>query len=126
MPINLGQGSNGTGQPGLGNKHGEIASPQGPCGYEATPNGGPSQKGGDQTGRWGEHPETSNIMMTVARDGLAASPTASGSIVTPMSTAKSEMPGLKGSDGTGPKGQGGISSPWSDTSYAGRDGSSTR
>jgi hypothetical protein len=105
-------------------KHGEIQSPQGPCGYDAQPNGGPSLKGGDPTGRWAEHKETPNLMMGVARDGLKSSPDATGEIVTPMSTAKSEMPGLTGSSGTGPTGEGRISTPWGHGT-AGWEGSST-
>jgi hypothetical protein len=122
---NNNDGQLGRGDAGLGHKHGQIGSPQSPCGYNAEPNGGPSQKGGDQTGRWGEWPETQNEMMGVARDGLAANPTASGDIVTPMSSSKSEMPGLKGSSGTGPTGAGKISSPWTENSTAGWEGSST-
>lgn len=123
MPENQGAYGSGPGG-GLGVKHGEIASPQGPCGYDAEPNGGKSLKGGDPTGRWAEHKETPNMMMGVSRDGLAANPSAGGDIITPMSTSKSEMPGLSGSSGTGPTGAAKISSPWGHGT-AGWEGSST-
>lgn len=101
---------------GLGNQHGPIGSPLEPCPYDVTPNGGPSVKGGDPDGPFGRFKETPNLMEGVARDGLKASPTASGSIETPMSTSSASMPGLTGnSSGTGPTSGGGakISSPWS-------------
>lgn len=126
MPIDLGYGSRGAGDAGLGEQYdkSKITGPWGTCPYHAEPNGGPSIKGGDPTGRWAEHKETPNLLMGVARDGLSASPTATGDIVTPMSTAKSEMPGLSGSSGTGPTGEGKISTPWGHGT-AGWEGSST-
>lgn len=98
---------------GLGTKHGGIASPQGPCGYDITPNGGGSQKGGEPMGPFGSHKESPNEMMGVARDSMTGNPSSQGGFVTPMDTSNSAMPGITGqSSGTGPN-NGGISSPWS-------------
>lgn len=106
---------------GLGNAHGPIGSPLEPCPYDAQPNGGPSIKGGDPDGPFGKFKETPNLMEGVARDGLKASPTATGAIETPMSTSSAAMPGLTGSAGTGSTSGGGAKisspfvSPWGDS-----------
>ena len=123
MDSNYGSSGSGSGG-GLGTPHGKIMSPQEPCPYTAEPNGGPSIKGGDPTSPFGQHKETPNQLMGVSRDGLAANSSASGSIVTPMSTSSASMPGLSGSAGTGPKGEGGISTPWGHGT-SGWNGSST-
>lgn len=109
----------GSGGPGLGTMHGKIGSPQEPCGYEITPNGGGSQKGGEPNGPFGSHKETPNEMMGVARDSMSGAPQqgfgnlgSGGGISTPMDTSTA-MPGLSGqSSGTGPTGGAKISSPW--------------
>lgn len=111
---------------GLGTKHGPIASPAEGTKWSVSPNSGGGAKGGEPQGPFGQHKQTSSILPIIGRDSLGENLGASGEIVTPMSTSGAAMPGVSGSDGTGPTGEGKISSPWSDTSYAGRDGSSTR
>lgn len=107
--------TNGNDKSGYGNMHGKIASPQGPCGYEVQPGGGPSEKGGETQGPFASYKESPSAMPIVGRDGLKANIQAGGSIVTPMDTSKSEMPGVRGSDGTGSVsgGKAKISTPWS-------------
>jgi hypothetical protein len=106
---------------GLGNRHGPIVGPLDPCGYDITPGGGPSQKGGEPKGPFGQYMQSASPLPIVGRDGLTADSQAGGSIVTPMDTAKSEMPGVRGSDGTGATGGGGakisspLGSPWGDS-----------
>lgn len=98
---------------GLGNMHGQIGSPQDPCPYDITPNGGKSDKGGEPSGPFGAHKETANQMMGVDRDSMSATPTIQGGISTPMDTSTASMPGVSGSSGTGPTGGAKISSPFS-------------
>lgn len=123
MPKDQGAYGSGPGG-GLGTPHGKIMSPQGPCGYEADPNGGDSVKGGVDYPPFGSHKETQSIFGTVTFDGQKANQDATGDIVTPMSTSSAAMPGLSGSSGTGPKVEGGISTPWGHGT-AGANGSST-
>lgn len=111
---------------GLGTMHGSIASPAEACGYEVSPGSGGGAKGGEPQGPFGKHRQTESILPIIGRDSLGGNLGTGGDIATPMSTSGAAMPGLSGSDGTGQTGEGKISSPWSDTSYAGRDGSSTR
>lgn len=106
---------------GYGEKHGSIASPQGPCGYEISQGGGMGQKGGEPSGPFGSHKQTGSMLPITTRDGMQGAPQggfgsvgSGGGISTPMDTSKSEMPGVTGSSGTGPVSGGGakISSPW--------------
>lgn len=108
-------------KPGYGNKHGQIASPQGPCGYDIQPGGGRSQKGGEPDGPFGSHKQSSSVMPIVTRDSLGADPASRGGITTPMDTAPT-LTGVSGkSDGTGPVSGGGakistpLGSPWGDS-----------
>ena len=107
--------NSGNGHGGLGERHGPFAGPWGACPYTITPNGGASMKGGEPNGPFGQYKETANDMMGVSRDSMQGAPGIQGGIATPMDTSKSEMPGVRGSDGTGPVSGGGakISSPWS-------------
>lgn len=114
MPIK--DYANGAGPGGgLGAKNGDITGPwdPSPFGYVA-PNDGPSTKGGEPMGPFGSYMESTNPIMVVGRDGLTAQPTVQGGISTPMDTSRSEMPGVRSSDGTGPNKGGGskFSSPW--------------
>lgn len=112
---------------GYGNKHGQIASPQGPCGYEITPGGGGSQKGGEPKGPFGQHMQSSSVLPIVGRDSMSKSPQegfgnlgSGGGIVTPMDTSTT-LPGVRGSDGSGPTSGNGakisspFNSPWGDS-----------
>lgn len=110
---------------GLGNMHGKIGSPLDPVNNEIQPNGGNSQKGGESNGPFGAYKETPNLMMGVSRDSLGGAPQqgfgnlgSGGGISTPMDTS-TFMPGVRGSDGSGPAGSGKIASPlgspWGET-----------
>lgn len=106
-----GQGPGG----GLGAKNGDITGPWDPSPFgQRSPNEGKSQKGGEPMGPFARFKESQCDMMIVTRDSMSAIPTIQGGISTPMDTARSEMPGVRGSDGTGPVSGGGakISSPW--------------
>ena len=107
------QGAYGSGQSGLGNMHGQIGSPQGPCPYDISANKTQSQLGGEPNGPFGQHMETPNEMMGVGRDSMNANLGVSGSIETPMTTSGAAMPGVTGSSGTGATGGAKISSPFS-------------
>lgn len=98
---------------GLGNKHGQIGSPLDPCGYDITPGGGASKKGGETQGPFAQYQQSPSVLPIVGRDGLTANPSAGGGLVTPMDTAPT-IPGVRGGDGTGPTSGGGakISSPF--------------
>lgn len=113
---------------GLGNKHGQIASPQDPCPYSVEAGGGKSQKGGEPQGPFGQHLQSSSALPIVGRDGMQANMPegylnlggATGRVMTPMDNPTSAMPGVSGSDGTGPTSGGGakisspFNSPWGD------------
>src|SRR5690348_2756674 len=93
---------------GLGNKHGPIGSPLDPCGYEIQPGGGASQKGGETNGPFSQYKQSSSPLPIVGRDSMSGAPQqgfgnlgSGGGIVTPMDTAPT-LPGVRGSDGTGP------------------------
>src|SRR5262245_52760335 len=107
---------------GLGTKHGPIGSPQEPCGYDITPDGGPSQKGGEPNGPFGQYMQSQSDLPIATRDGLSGKPQegfgnlggAQGRVLTPMDTSTA-MPQVSGeSSGSGPTSGGGakISSPW--------------
>lgn len=110
----------GNDRPGYGNKHGAIASPQGPCGYDIQPGGGASVKGGETQGPFAQYKQSSSPLPIVGRDSLGANPTVQGGITTPMDTAPT-IPGVRGSDGTGPTSGNGakistpLGSPWGDS-----------
>lgn len=126
MPKGQGYGYEGmvdnNDKSGYGNKHGSIASPQGPCGYEVQAGSGPSQKGGEPSGSFGQHMQTPGTALPiVGRDGMQGAPQGGfgevgrgGGISTPMDTSTSAMPGVSSSSGTGPTTGGGakISTPW--------------
>lgn len=113
---------------GLGNDHGAgIKGPLEKCPYEITPGGGPSQKGGEPNGRFGQYKQSNSVLPIATRDGLAGAPQegfanlggSQGRISTPMDNSSAAMPGVSGSSGTGPTGGGKISgpfsSPWGDS-----------
>jgi hypothetical protein len=113
---------------GYGVMHGQIASPQGPCGYEVQPGGGASQKGGEPNGPFGSHKQSNSPLPIATRDSLGGNPQqgfgnvgSGGGISTPMDTSTA-MPGVTGnSSGTGPTSGGGAKisspfvSPWGDS-----------
>ena len=113
---------------GLGNKHGQIGSPLQPCPYSIEAGGGKSIKGGEPNGPFGKYLESPSALPIVGRDGLTANMPEgfantggnTGRIQTPMDNPTSAMPGVTGSDGTGPTSGGGakisspFSSPWGD------------
>ena len=115
----MGEFTDGDDVTGYGVKHGQIASPQGPCKYDITPGGGASKKGGEPDGPFGQYMQSPSVLPIVGRDSLGANPTTQGGITTPMDTAPT-LPGVSGkSDGTGPTGGAKISSPlgspWGDS-----------
>jgi hypothetical protein len=112
---------------GLGNKIGEIGSPQETPPYSIKADDGMSQKGGEPNGPFGQHMQSQSILPIVGRDSMNDSPQqgfgntgSGGGISTPMDTSKSEMPGVTGSSGTGATSGGGakistpFTSPWGD------------
>jgi hypothetical protein len=113
---------------GLGTMHGQIGSPQDPCGYDITPGGGASKKGGEPMGPFGQYMQSASPLPIVGRDSMGGAPQqgfgnvgSGGGIVTPMDNSRSAMPGVRGSDGTGPVSGGGakisspLGSPWGDS-----------
>lgn len=114
---------------GLGNMHGKIGSPQEPCPYDVQAGSGPSQKGGEPSGPFGQYLQSPSPLPIVGRDGMqAAMPEGFGNtggsigrIQTPMDNPTSAMPGVTGSDGSGPISGGGakisspFTSPWGDS-----------
>jgi hypothetical protein len=112
---------------GLGEKNGPISGPWGQAPYSIAPGDGASQKGGEPNGPFGQYKQSSSVLPIVGRDGMSASPQegfgnlgSGGGIVTPMDNSASAMPGVRGSDGSGPTSGGGakistpMGSPWGD------------
>lgn len=105
---------------GLGNDHGGgIKGPLEICPYEITPGGGPSEKGGERKGPFGQYTQSNSPLPIATRDGLPGAPQegfanlggAQGRVVTPMDTSYT-LPGVTGqSSGSGPTGDGKISTP---------------
>jgi hypothetical protein len=112
---------------GLGNKIGQIGSPQENPPYSIEPGGGASQKRGEPNGPFGQYMQSNSVMPIVTRDSMGGSPQqgfgnvgSGGKIDTPMDTSTA-MPGVTGNGGgTGPTSGGGakisspFSSPWGD------------
>jgi hypothetical protein len=112
---------------GLGNKIGPFGSPLENPGYDLTPGGGASQKGGEPNGPFGSHQQSKCLLPIVTRDSLGGAPQqgtlnlgSGGKLDTPMDTSTA-MPGVTGeSSGTGPISGGGsristpLGSPWGD------------
>jgi len=106
---------------GTGNMHGKIASPLQVCPYDVTAGGGKSMKGGEPSGPFGQYLQSPSDLPIVGRDGMEANIQEGfgnvggsvGNIQTPMDNPTSALPGVTGSDGTGPTGGGKISSPFS-------------
>lgn len=106
---------------GLANHmHGPIGSPQEQCPYEITPGGGASQKRGEPNGPFGQYMQSSSPLPITTRDSLAGAPQegfmnlggSQARVVTPMDTAPT-LPGVTGqSSGSGPTGDGKISTPF--------------
>lgn len=125
MPKDYANGAGPGG--GLGNQHGGgIVGPLEKCPYEITPGGGASQKGGEPNGPFGQYKQSSSVLPIVGRDGMSGAPQqgfgnlgSGGGIQTPMDTSTA-LPGVRGSDGTGPTSGGGakistpLGSPWGD------------
>lgn len=112
---------------GMGEKHGEIASPLGPTGYSIEAGGGQGQKGGEPDGPFGQYKQSQSILPITTRDGLQGAPQqgfgnvgSGGGIATPMDNSGSAMPGVTGSSGSGSISGGGakistsFTSPWGD------------
>jgi hypothetical protein len=97
---------------GLGNKHGSLGSPLEPCPYAVDAGSGPSQKGGEPGEPFGAYKQSPSSLPIVVRVDLSANVGASGRIDTPMDNPSSALPGVGGASGTGPKGAGGISTPF--------------
>lgn len=97
-----------TDKAGLGEKHGSIASPQGPCGYEVTVGSGTGQKGGEP----GYPTQTGSEFPITTRDGFQANAGSGGAIESSMNQAGGIS--VSGSMGTGSQVGGGISSPFVD------------
>lgn len=113
---------------GLGNRHGEIGSPLDDCGYSISPSDGNGTKGGEPSGPFGQFQQSTSVLPITVRDSLPGAPQegfanlggSQGRFQTPMDNPSSAMPGVRGSDGTGPVSGGGakisspFNSPWGD------------
>jgi len=116
MPISWINRSDGQDQSGSGQKHGSIASPAGPCGYEITPNGGDDRTGGEDVSPFAQWRETPNTIMGVTKEEASyGTPStawkANGVFSTPLDNTTSIGASGKAS-GSGPKDGAGISSPF--------------
>lgn len=98
---------------GLGTKLGQIAGPQEGMGYDisAAPKGG-AEVGGLNIGPFGSYKESPTILPTVTGVTIGENMGTDGALETPMSTSTAMLMGSGASDGTGPSGTGGISSPF--------------
>ena len=98
---------------GLGTKLGSIAGPQEGMGYDisAAPKGG-AEVGGLNIGPFGSYKESPTILPTVTGVTIGENMGTDGALETPMSTSTAMLMGSGASDGTGPSGTGGISSPF--------------
>lgn len=99
---------------GLGTKLGQIAGPQEGMGYDISAAPGPGiETGGVNIGPFGSYKESPTIMPTVSCVKIGENMGTDGALETPMSTSPAMVMGSGGaSDGTGPSGTGGISSPF--------------
>lgn len=98
---------------GLGEKHGSIASPQGPCGYEVNASSGAGQKGGEP----GYPQATPSELPVTTRAAVQGNASSQGAIESSMNQAGRFA--VSGASGTGPKVGGGISSPFVDPNKKG-------
>lgn len=103
-------------------KHGQLASPQGPCGYEVPARGAGTQNEGgiNSQGTIGQYRETPNSSVEMAGRVTGNLPTqgklpaGEQRLSTPMDASQNGTSiGATGqASGTGPTGAGKISSPW--------------